>query len=737
MGLQPIFIAGSNAGLQTDKKPFLIPDQAFQVLNNAYIWRERVKKREGLELLGRLRRILTGQALGVTDGAGNFSGNIITIFTLETNSSFEPGTIVVTVGAQVFTEPATPDGTLTNGAGGTGTINYATGDITINTNPNLAATPLTIDFDYYPTLPVMGIWQRELANINQEQTIFFDTKYAYIFSGTGFQEFIPGTTWNASDSDFFWATNYRGITPDIRLFFVTDFINDASNPMRYTDGVTWTTFAPAVDATNFMFQARLLIPYYGRLLALNVYEGTAIGTAVNYFNRCRFSQIGSPVAVDAWRSDQFGKGGFIDAPTNEAIISAAFIKNTLVVFFEETTWQLRYVGEYGLPFLWERVSSDFGSESTFSSVVFDNGLLTVGDKAIISADAVGVRRIDEQIPDQVFEIQNINNGVKRVIGVRDYQRELVFWCFPDEDQDGVFPTQTLVYNYRNNTYAKFRNSVTFFGTFQSSTAITWDSTDVFWDDEDVIWDDDPDDQAQFPRIVSGNQQGFIHYYGYTSQDQPSLSIQAIDSTLTPPQLTIPNHNLQEFDIIYITNVIYSGSTDINDRFYEVHEVIDSDTISVFEWDTDDQSYVNASITSTGTYMGNGQVTLFPKLFVQTKDFNPYQSQGGQFKLSYIDFLTDATPSSAMTVQLFINSSPAVQANLLVGNTQSETSLTPPFYVPASDYAWHRFYATTTGQYVNIVMTYDGDLMNTLATHQQDWILNAMALWMRPGGKVIF
>ena len=185
--------------------------------------------------------------------------------------------------------------------------------------------------------------------MNQQQTIWFDTTYAYIWSGTQFQEFIPGTTWASTDSDFFWGFNYRGTNPQDRLFFVTNFVNTASNPIRYTDGVTWTTFVPLISATQTLFQARIIIAYYGRLLALNTWEGSTAGgagAAVNIYNRCRFSQLGNPVdQTNAWRTDVFGRGGFLDAPVNEQITGATFIKNTLVVDFENTTWQLRYVGD--------------------------------------------------------------------------------------------------------------------------------------------------------------------------------------------------------------------------------------------------------------------------------------------------------------------------------------------------------------------------------------------------------
>ena len=834
MSLQSFPIVGLTKGLQTNVKPAMLPDQAWSQLENAYVWRERVKKREGLKFLGRLKRtfsnvyigfnpsasftgsvlIVSGYVSGITNAANavvttanphnlttgdavafsNVLGMVqingipanVTVLTTTTfsvtinslafgvytsggmffsnrllsgtepNSEVVPGSLVITIQAGpdiVFTDQG--NGLLTSlTPGNSGTINYSTGIITI-INTAALASPILMSMSYYPSFPVMGIQLREIGVINAEQTVWFDEKYAYIWTGTGFAEFLPGATWNSSDSDFFWAFNYRGANPQDRLFFVTNFVNTAANPMRYTDGVTWTTFAPLVDANNTLYQARILIAYYGRLLALNVFEGSTAGGyggAANISNRCRFSQLGSPIAVDAWRSDQFGKGGFIDAPTNEDITGVTFIKNTLVVDFETTTWQLRYVGEYGLPFIWERVSADFGSESTFSGVLFDNHRLAVGDKGITAANAAGVDRIDLDIPDQIFQFKSANNGVKRIFGIRDYQRELVFWNYPDaqtEAAPGVaitFPNKVLLYNYRNNSWAIFRDSVTAFGTFQNSSNITWDSTDVFWDDEEITWDDF-DTQSLFPFITSGNQEGFVHLYGYVTPDQKSLSVTAVNLSVTPITLTVINHNLQNGEIIYVRGLLFSNSTtfvpvatSLNDTIYQV-SVVDANTISLSFWNTTtlqyEQDFSFTPVAATSVYIGGGSITLFPKLNIRTKDVNIFQGQSLQTKLSRLDFLMEATPSAAMTVNLFVNSSPAVRGNLLVGNKQMSTALTAPFYPIASDYAWFRFYATLAAQYFNINITYDDGLMNTLATHQQDWILFAINAWCRKGGKNVF
>lgn len=1011
MSLQPINIFGydNRGGLQTNKKPVWIPEQAFQKLENAYAWRDAVLEREGLKLVGRLRRDLTAQSLGNTvAGPPNtvtIANIFVTIGITGENPEIVPGTLVITVGppdTATFTDQG--DGTFVvtgSGVAAGSFVNYATGQVVLQFTVLVGGAAITADLGYYPGLPVMGISIRELAALNDEQTIFFDTKYAYIYNGTTFQEFIPGTTWDGTDSDFFWTTNYRGIEPQNRLFFATNFVNTVGSPMRYTDGVTWTTFAPAVTgteavdvsigsiegsgtsfsgtlpnapiipssvmitvagitfvdptgsgtltgnpatntgtinyttgaitlnfvptinftgtitnistapnaqvttavahnlttgaevkitgfpgtnpdeinnkkftitvtgantfllnapytgvsaaggvwaltdesttvfasfsgSTTFLFQARILIPYFGRLLALNVFEGTTVGTAVNIFNRCRFSQTGNPVQTDAWRSDIFGKGGFLDAPTNEAIVGATFLNNTLIVFFERTTWQLRYVGEYGLPFIWERIASDLGSESTFSSVLFNNHILAIGDKAIVAADSNSVSRIDLDIPDQIFQFQNAENGVKRVQGIRDYQRELVFWCYADAqtqasdspDVDTVFPNKVLVYNYRNNTWAKFRDNVTAFGTLQFTSNITWDSTDVTWDDEDITWDDF-DSQSRFPNIVSGNQQGFIHLYGYVTPDKPSLSITAITFAASLLSLTIPNHNLQTGEIIYLTDVQFISSvtmlpipTDLNNNIYRV-TVDDQNIVVLSKWDFVGDGYTtNFPFTPVGltnaTYIGGGMATLFPRPIIQTKDFNPFQQRGLQSKLSYVDFLLDtniAAPYGFITgatntnpcvitsaghnlksgqfvtisnvngmtqlnvgnfytvtvlsssqfsidvdatnfgmytfggrwtlvvadlsVQIFLNSSPAISGNLFVGNKQVNSFGKKPFYGPASDYQWHRFYATCAAQYMNFLLTYDEELMNTFVTHQKRFRLNAMTIWLRPGGKLIF
>lgn len=849
--MQSIDISGFRSGVHKNKKPFLIPEDAFIDLENIYVWRDELKKREGIKLIGRYRRVFDPASIGNTGASpwtiNTIYSNYVPAIVPEATAEIDPGSVVITFGGITFTDQG--NGLMTSPTpGNIGYINYLTGVIVL-THTAGGGVPATGEFAYFPTLPAMGIPIREIAGTNDESTLWFDTKYCYINSNGEFQEFLPasGVTWDSSNSDFFWGTNYRGSDSSQRLFFETNFVNDANNPMRYTDGATWTDFFPILTQSGgvatrvFLTSARILIPYYGRLLALNVWETDADGagnpnyaSSSNVFNRCRFSQIGSPIQSDAWRSDQFGKGGFIDAPINEDIVSAIFYKNTLIVFFERSTWRLQYIGEYGIPFIWERISSDYGSESTFSPVLFDAGVLAVGDKAIIASSGGDVQRIDLDIPDTVYSFRNDQEGTKRVQGIRDFQKELVYWCYPDFDffeiaNTQFYPNKTLVYNYRNNTWAFFRNNVTCFGTFQYTSDITWDRTDVFWDNYNVFWD--PLEQTEMPTIVSGNQHGFAHFYGYpdiesasdstiSALDQESLSVTNVTVT-TEVTVQIRDHNLVNDEVIYLTGLNYIdtttpalGSTTLNDQIYMV-SIVDKDNVILYLWDEESQEpYSDFTVTNVGTYVGGGVVALFPKLYAETKDFNPVKQAGENIKTSFIDFLFDASSPAPLTVQLKMNTTVNAIGNVLVGNQNVETANSKTGYITdvtlsnpcvitskdhglltgnqisiqevlgttelngnqytvtflttntfaldvdstlfttyisggfweqtlqeyftlSSEYAWHRFFATAFGQYLGLILTYNNDQMFEISTHRQNFVLNAIKIWYRPGGRNIF
>ena len=691
-GFHQVLIGGyPDGGLTQDRKPALLANEAYSDLENAYVFRERTKKRDGEVPMGRLSRVFSTVSIG-NSSASPWTFNLYTALSItpETNAEIQPGSVTITIATLATPFIDQGNGILSNAtAGNSGTINYMTGSVTLITTVG-AGHATTVSMIYYPALPVMGILKRDVATFGIDSTVFFDTKYAYQYVN-GFGELVPGTTWTGTNTDFFWAANYQGATPDLRYFFVTnnniDIATASYDPIRYYNNSTWTDLQPLLTATVTLWQALILIPYYGRLLALNTWEGLTASTytgATNFFARCRFSQIGDPTdQTNGWRSDIFGRGGFIDAPTNESIVSAAFFRNTLVVFFEYSTWQLRYIGEYGLPFIWERISSDFGAVSPYSPIVFDQGVMAISDRGIIQAAANGITRLDEQIPEQVFSFEIQNSAPNFVHGVRDFEKELVYWNYLDISNASTtqsYPNEVLVFNYRNNTWAKFRDTITCFGTSQFQFGITWDSMTTFWE-SNVSWDN-VDDQQYVDYVTAGTQQGFINIYQNPAAETPqpvttlyanTMAITAVNFSDNPTQVTVPSHNLANGEIIYIQNTIWSGTDPgLNNVIYNV-TVVNANVITLAIWDFASQSYNAVNITSSAVYVGGGRITLFPKMNIQGKDFNPFQGAGKQFKLSFIDFQMDSNVLSpaiaATTIQLFVNSYLGEQANLI--NTNQE------------------------------------------------------------------
>lgn len=631
-------IAFQESGLIKDKQAYVTPSDAYTELENAYVHRGVTKRRLGSEFLGRLRRCLTSETLTNAPGSGTtYTENIKTTLSLESGGNLEPGSVTITIGT-LITVVDDGSGGFTK-TGGTETLNTALSSIdyftmvatVVISSGAYAGDAVTADLCYFPTLPTMGIVQRELYAINAEDTIFFDQTYAYILSGSDFTELpsTTATTWQGGNADFFWGLNYYFDANQNKLLWVTNGYSGGtvatSDPIKYYNGTTWnaTPFLPVLKSagTSVMVTAKLIVAYRGRLVALNTYEAanSTGGTAtVQYPNRARWSQNGDPtnIAMSAsggWVDDVQGRGGFLDAPTNENIISVGFVKDTLIVFFERSTWKLRYTGNEVLPFVFERINVELGAESRHSIVRFDDGLVGVGDKGVISCNGNSVQRIDDPIRDEVYRIHNGNNGVQRVNGIRNFFEQVVYWTFPAADVNPTFPNRILLYNYDNNTWAIFKDHFTVLGNYQKTTDLRWqDLAGVTWQEFMSAWSSGRT-QSEFPFIVGGNQQGYIHILNQITQSDKSLYITAI-ATGTPPTISSPNHNLENGDIIEINGIVGTSSV-LNGFRYQVQNV----TTNTFEITQKPRTAITSITKGTTTTVVSAGNTLEVGDLVQFSD----------------------------------------------------------------------------------------------------------------------
>ena len=244
--MEKIFIGNFDQGLTTNRLPFFIDNNAFPTMYNFYSWRGRAKRKRGTIPVGRL-----SVQFSIPSGTDLSSGaiNLITAFSLPSSASIVPGSISFTVGANTYTEPMVTTGVLTGSPSGTGTVNYATGAVTITGG---GSTAITGTFSYYPGFPVMGLEDflppKNPTGLTTAETypllLAFDTDYSY-------QNF---TSSSLASTTFFNTTYFKnptvtytdGTTPYVAKTTQTPFVWTGKDYQQF-----WTTnFEQALWATN-------------------------------------------------------------------------------------------------------------------------------------------------------------------------------------------------------------------------------------------------------------------------------------------------------------------------------------------------------------------------------------------------------------------------------------------------------------------------------------------------------
>ena len=136
MPFDRFLIAPINSGLRTDLRPWLIPEDAWTLMQNSYVFRGRIRKRFGSKYMGKAGSSPLAQLMsrlrinvGVLDGGSSLAGTA-------------PGIIwkvgqIFSVGNTIFTVVVTgPGAMLSTVPGDTGTFDTTTGAFTINSPSN-------------------------------------------------------------------------------------------------------------------------------------------------------------------------------------------------------------------------------------------------------------------------------------------------------------------------------------------------------------------------------------------------------------------------------------------------------------------------------------------------------------------------------------------------------------------------------------------------------------------------
>ena len=720
--LTPFMISDYTTGLQNNVEPFKLIDDAFYELENMLVLKGKAVKRLNALLIGRLQKPITGEAVG--NGSANYTGNIV-------NTPISLSTITFTdAGGQSITDDG--EGNLIGDIDPTGnnTINYLTGayDVTF-----LAVSGVvTLSYDYYPLLPVMGMPLRETTTVNVEETMFFDTVDSYTYNQTT-KKFVPNTTannsWTGSDSEFFCGHNYFITSAGVKYFWATNgkaySLSGADNRdgIKYYNGIAWVTFRPKIYEFGgnpfYLDGAKIIASFKGHLLFMNTSED-----GVNFPNRVRASATGDPTyflapatETDSFRHDIIGKGSFIDCTTSQSIQSWAIINDKFIVYFERSAYELAYTGNRQIPFIFRSISNEFGSESQFSTQIANGTAITFGQRAITGTDGVRISRIDEKIPDDIFEINNKRNGKERVQSVKDYIDEYLYFSLAKGSN--TYPNKMLLFNYKNGSYSYLDDNYTALGLFQTNNEYNWETIGKTWSECAFPWNSAVTN-AESPGLIGGNQRGFIHRFNLLSLDDSSLDITAVD--VSTKQITCPLHNLIEASYTRIINLLgISGYSE--DKIYKV-TIVDSNTLKI-----------STSDTLTGTYIGGGSIAILKPFSFKTKKFNPFIDKGSNIKIGYIDLLMDKTAYGKLAINIYggeDDSHPVV-------SIEDFSTAYEGFNNFNDNKAWKRIQVNSNATSLQIEGGLTEEMLlsdDGLDIYKSNFTIYAMRLWLSEAGKNI-
>jgi hypothetical protein len=209
-----------------------------------------------------------------------------------------------------------------------------------------------------------------------------------------------------------------------------------------------------------------------------------------------------------------------DAPTDDLIVSAAFLGEDIIVWFNRQLWRLRYTGDFPFPYNWERIPGrerSGGSIATFSTITFSEEIITRGPAGIVSTDGIGEHPIDTDIPDFMLRQNTDAAGYSQGIFWDEGRQAWITYAVPGD----AVPGDVLVLQYDDplagRSWSTYQLPFHTFGFWRRNVTELWDDSSVPLNAET-----EPLDSATlskgFPSLLCGDRMGQIFHYGVGNSD---------------------------------------------------------------------------------------------------------------------------------------------------------------------------------------------------------------------------
>ena len=365
-----------------------------------------------------------------------------------------------------------------------GTITYSSGvtSVTFVTAPSAVAADREIFIKYQfvaPQNPIKGI-EQYIKRDSTSQTVVFNNNQAAYIDATNYTmvNITGGDVYNTGVSNFFWTANYQS-----KLWILNN-----SDPLSYYDGTSIqfpiVSFVDSTPLVNDLTTALAVFIFRNRLVIFRPTIDNVVQPQAAVY-----SALNNPFD---WVQNVQGHGGRVDAPTGEWMISAEFLRDEIIVQFQESTWKFRYTGNDNDPFRWQKINDTRRVDAPYGSIPYQDYITAVGVTGLVKSDGVSLNRYDNEIIDYVSNEFNLAN-INLVNGFRFNEFYMQFLCFPSIDTVVTdYSNKWLVWNWFENNFCTWNIKATTFGYYKQGQDLAWqdftaaNNLDWSWDDINVI-----------------------------------------------------------------------------------------------------------------------------------------------------------------------------------------------------------------------------------------------------------
>ena len=752
----PFAISNFRVGFDQAQEPWLIPRDAFPLMKNAHLYLGVLQRIAGYNLYARMSYRKEIQMTGTLDGANKvFTATLSPLPTtnsLVIQSTINAGATIV----ETFSDNGS--GVLTGTNGGTGTINYLTGAVSVTFG---AAAPvqlpaganvynsviLSYDFDANDA-PIMGI--KPFYNANGSQDILiFDTKRV------GKIVVLNGTISTQQQADF----GVEEIPHQVQAANIVTGFNNTVGP--FTGTLASTLLTPGT-VVFYVFDNT------GALLDTITDNGAGLlsGSTVdpagnNYIN----------YATGQWSLLFTGNQPNTNTVNTSVCVYGNIFTGTFSNFFDVANYQGKafFTNSVDPPMYYDGtcihyLNTNLTSKPTSIAPYDINKVLHIAAHRerllLISCTVLGVPALNAvywsaaQAPLDFINGGNLfaptseqirtNSVINAEMVIRFSNSEYRFTYTADAFSPFRFDKTNTVWRcdapYSAINYDSYFTSVGKPAIVASNGVNVVRADEIIPDftlnsriDEEtpVISIDQTSIQQCYGERFDDFKEGWLCYKGY---DQGNTGV------VEPSDTVLAFNYIDETYAVYTFPFSCLGfGTVIDQQVWNDNFDLWSD--AEYTWDTYTQT-ANALVDLGGDQVGNvyiigdsytlGVPTSSPlnpvRIDVVTKDFNPFVEEGELCRFGYIDFLVSSNTNTKFRVQFYADNE--IDANF--DSYYKETTLT--LASNTNSKIWKRIYVGAVGK-CHTMRIYQNLDDFTQSTLNQPVKIHAMVLYMKPAGRI--